>query len=719
VDPNDVKRAGIAKNVLDGAKGLNQAGEPGRLGGLDNLARMEIVKSALRNERLDLLPRLDFQFDLVPFAFAQGVAALPRSKTDTAEAAEGEKPQDDSADAKKKRKKASIKSFEWVDRLDGSGTLTALGDGMREVVQRKRGQPLAGIFLVTDGANNTGLSPLEAAAQAKQEGVPLYIYGVGITSPRDIIVATITAPDVSFVKDEVRVNVRVRSQGLAGESAKLVLKVGTEKVAEEEVRFAGDVDQVIPLTFTPERTGEFELEASIEPRADETVKDNNSKTQRLRVIDKKIKVLLVEQAPRWEYRYLQAMLMRDRRIEVKVVLFEGDPSIARGEGTPYLETFPARKDDLYKYDLIMFGDVDPKSLSTANMEALSDFVSKFGGALVMVAGKNFSPNGYRRTPIEKMLPVEFEAQAANTTGTDAVADKPIKLALTAAGKASTMLRLTEKDAENLAFWKDLPPIFWDARVTRAKPGAEVLLVDPDPLKETRFGKMPVVALQQYGLGQVLFVGTDNTWRWRKNTGDSYHTTFWGQISQRMAVQRLLGASKRTQLSSEKQNYSTGDRVNIYARLYSVGFDPVTEPLVKGYYGLRTGGIGDQSELQLRPVPDQPGMYRGEFVAPAPGLYQFHVDQDPEMRLDFNVTEPRYELGETAMNETLLREMAAASGGAFFREEDLIKLPDTIMKKTDRVRSPLEVELWSSPLYFLLLIGIVTAEWILRKMSHLK
>jgi len=72
-----------------------------------------------------------------------------------------------------------------------------------------------------------------------------------------------------------------------------------------------------------------------------------------------------------------------------------------------------------------------------------------------------------------------------------------------------------------------------------------------------------------------------------------------------------------------------------------------------------------------------------------------------------------------MNETLLREMAAASGGAFFREEDLIKLPDTIMKKTDRVRSPLEVELWSSPLYFLLLIGIVTAEWILRKMSHLK
>lgn len=90
-----------------------------------------------------------------------------------------------------------------------------------------------------------------------------------------------------------------------------------------------------------------------------------------------------------------------------------------------------------------------------------------------------------------------------------------------------------------------------------------------------------------------------------------------------------------------------------------------------------------------------------------------------MKLDFSVTEPRFELGETAMNEPLLREMASVSGGAFFREEDLFKLPDTIMKKTDRVRSPLEVELWSSPLYFLLLIGVVTAEWILRKLSHLK
>ena len=122
-------------------------------------------------------------------------------------------------------------------------------------------------------------------------------------------------------------------------------------------------------------------------------------------------------------------------------------------------------------------------------------------------------------------------------------------------------------------------------------------------------------------------------------------------------------------------------------------------------------------MTLRAVPEQPGLFRGEFIA-GPGAYQFLVEQDLDTVLEFSVTEPRFEFGDTAMNESMLREVAA-TGGAFFREEDLHKLPETIRLKTEHVQSPLEVELWSSPLYFLLLLGVVTAEWVLRKFSYLK
>ena len=704
VDAADQARAALAKNLLDPAKGLKQNLDRSHLKQVSQVPRVELVKGILKNDRLNLLPRLEKDYDVNPFTFSQGLIELPRVA-----------PADTNAPGKGGLK-TTLAQYNWIDRLNPQGPLTAMGDGLRDLLTRKRGQPLAGVFLVTDGANNSGTPPREMASMLRQDGVPLYIYGVGITSPRDIIVANVFAPEVSFVRDEVTATVRVRSQGMNGQSARLKLSLGGSLVGEREVNFGADGEQTITLTFTPQVEGEFELTAAIDAREDETVKDNNSYTQHLKVIDAKIKVLLVDQSPRWEFRYLQAMLLRDRRVELKCFLIEGDPAIARGTNTPYLETFPTRKDDLFKFDLVIYGDVDPRRMSPANLENLNELVSKFGGSVILLAGKKYTPNGYRRTVLEKMLPVELDSSFIESA-TELVADKPVRVELTAAGRASTMMRLSDKDDENALIWKQLPPIYWVAKVARPKPAAEVLLVDPDPAKESRFGKMPVIASQQYGLGQVMYVGTDNLWRWRKNVGDFYYTAIWGQISQRLSIQRLLGGNKRTQLTTDRQNYMTGDRVTIYARLYTAGYDAVQDQSVKGVYGLRTGG--KQTDVTLRGIPEQPGLFRGEFIAPLPGAYQFFIENDLNTPLEFNVTEPKFELAETAMNEPLLRELATSTGGAFFREEDLWKMPETIGQRTERVRSPLEVELWCSPLYFLLLLGIVSGEWILRKLSQLK
>jgi len=706
LDANDQKRAAIAKGVLDPKGELKQTLDRSRSREFEQVSRLELTKAAFQNERIDLLPRLDQEFDLSAFSFGQGLAELSARKLETNAASSG------------RNRKASVESFDWVHRIEATTASTAIGDAIREVMNRKRGQPLAGIVLVTDGVNNSGSQPRDAAAAARAEGVPLYIYGVGITSPRDIIVQNLFAPDVTFVKDEVPLTVRVRGQGLNGESAELQLKLDGQVVATKTLTFTNDAEQVVPLKFTPQTLGEFELTASVEARADEAVKNNNLRSQRIKVIDSKIKVLLVDQSPRWEFKYLQMMLLRDRRVDLKCFLVEGDNAISRTADTPYLPEFPARRDELFKYDLVILGDVDPKVLTALHQENLNKLVSDFGGALVVLAGKRHMPAQYRRSTLEKLLPVEFDPPTKDSRA-DVIADKPIRLQLTAAGRASAMLRLSDRDDENAQMWAQLPPIYWAARVTRAKPAAEVLVVDPDVSKESRFGKMPVIAVQQYGLGQVMFIGTDNLWRWRKNAGDFYYTAVWGQIAQRVSIQRLLGVSRRTQLNTDRQNYMTGDRVAVYARLYSgAGFEPVQEPAVKGSFGLKNGQ-GPRTEVALRPVPDQPAMYRGEFIATGAGGYGFSVENDPQTVLDFNVTEPKFEFGETAMNEPLLKELAATTGGQFFREETLYKLPETIAAKTERVQSPMEVELWASPLYFLLLLGVVTAEWVLRKLSHLK
>jgi hypothetical protein len=696
LDVSDQKRAAIARNILDANKGLGQNLDRSRAREFEQVARVDLVKAALKNPKLNLLPKLEHDFDLDPFTFGQGVAQLPHPESKTNET-------------------RKLEDFTWVDKLAPGSPLTPIGDALRDVINRKRGQPLAGVVLITDGANNSGSQPREAAALLRAEGVPLYIYGVGITSPRDIIVGNIFAPDVTFVRDEVAVTVRVRSQGLSGQTARLKLQLGASTVSEKEILFGADGEQAIALSFTPQQQGEFELTASVEPRDDETVKENNSVSQHIKVVDSKIRVLLADQSPRWEFRYLQAMLMRDRRVDLKCYLVESDPAIARGTNTPYLEQFPARREDIGKYDLVIFGDIDPRRLSPGHLESVSYFVSELGGSFVLLAGKKFAPHAYRRTVLDQMLPVEFDSMPV--TAGDPVADKPIRLELTSAGRANLMMRLSDREEESVAIWKQLPPIYWDARVSRPKPAAEVLLVDPDPGKESRFGKMPVIAMQQYGQGQVLYVGTDNTWRWRKNAGDVFYTTLWGQVAQRMAMLHVLGGSARTRLSTDKKSYVTGERVLVFGRLTGEAHEPLTEPSIKGVFGLRSGG--KQTEVILRAAPDHPGLYRSEFVAPLPGQYQFFVERDLNTPLDFTVTEPKFEFGETAMNEVLLRDMAANTGGAFFREEDLFKLPDTIAAKSERVKSPLEVELWSSPLYFVLMLLVLSGEWVLRKMSQLK
>lgn len=674
----DVKRAAIAKGTIER---LEQTLAKERAAEVDRLPRRQVLALALRNPQLKLLEKLRAKYDLTFAGFARRVTALSETQ-----ALEPPAPGD-------------------------ARQATAIGDALREMIDGQRGQPVAGIVLITDGANNFGSEPLEAARQAGQEKIPLYIYGVGITSPRDIVVSSVFAPDIAFIKDELPVTVRLRAQGLAGQKARLVLKLGDAEVAARELEFKDDEEMAVPLAFTPEKTGEYELTASIAPRDDETVKDNNSATQRVRVIDSKIKVLYVERAPRWEYRYLLAVLLRDRRIEPKFVLVEGDPALARAPGSPYLAAFPANKEELFKYDLVILGDVDPKSLGPEGPAILAEFVSKFGGAAAFLAGQQFNPTAYRGTPLENVLPIEWESAA----GARPAPPRGTTLALTAAGRVSAMLKLSPEETENAAIWKSFPPVQWIRQVSRAKPGAQVLLEDTDPAKTTRFGRMPALVTQQYGLGQALYLGTDDTWRWRQEEGVVLHPLLWSQIIQRLALEHLLGGSKRTQLSADKQRYTSGERVTVLARLYDANFAPVRAALVHGSYATTDA----KSEVLLRAVPDQPGMYRGDFVVSTPGGYQFSIADDRATTLDFAVTKPQYEIGSAAMDEPLLREMARLSGGAFFREEDLASLPQKLSERDERISRVIDADLWASPFYFALLCALVTTEWILRKRYQLK
>lgn len=711
-------------------------------------SRLELLQAALTNREYALLERLGRGFDLKVSGFSGELEALHLGGTNAVRAPSGAGP-GGASEAAGLAASAALTPVSLAAALGADGRETAPGVALREVLDRERGRPLAGVVLFTDGIRNAGPDLREVAARAREAGVPVHFVGLGTTAPRDLQVAELEAQELGFVRDEVPVRVRLRARGFAGETVPLTLTLSKTVIETREVRIEGDGEVTETFKVTPELTGDFELAAEVPAKSDEILAENNRRSRRLRVMDDRIRVLLLEQSARWEFRYLQALLLRDRRVELKCVLFDGDPAISRDPGSPYLDAFPSRREDLFSYDVIVFGDVDPRQFTPAQLETLAEFVSRSGGSFLMVAGRRFSPWSYRDTALERLLPVEFERSPAPVPGT-AVHDRPIRLSLTGEGAASPLLRISEDPAENARRWEALPPVFWVAPVQGAKPAAQVLVVERpvepstagpgtpapgpggvDPAATTASapgaaagGGVPVVALQQYGVGQSMFVGTDNLWRWRRNEGEAFYVSFWARAVQRLAIGHLLSGSRRTQVTLDRPSTLPGERLGVTARVFSNAYEPVHEPSLLASVeraSAATAGAGGATvgSVVLRSVPDQPGVYRGEIVAGVAGRYRLVMGGEALAAADFTVEDRWIEAGETALQADALREAAAAAGGEFFREEDLGRLPHAVQGKAHRVRSRAVVEVWSSPAWFLGLLALLATEWVLRKLWQLK
>ena len=227
-----------------------------------------------------------------------------------------------------------------------------------------------------------------------------------------------------------------------------------------------------------------------------------------------------------------------------------------------------------------------------------------------------------------------------------------------------------------------------------------------------------MVLRAFGAGRVLYDALDDTWRWRYEVADQYHTKYWNQVADWIAELPFAVHDKLVSIDAGAITYRPGETADLRVRLRDGEGRPVTNAVADAVLyrdGTRIAAI------RLTADENAGGLFHGRTAELEPGSYEVAVEsaalaaQDAIARTSFKVeARESGELTELSLNEELLRQMAAASGGQYLREEDLPKLVDLLAPLSHGEVIESETVLWQSYWWFVPLILALTVEWFLRK-----
>ncbi len=617
-------------------------------------------------------------------------------------------------------------ALEKIKAIKPTGAQSRLGVGVRKVLTELRGVPPTAILLLTDGQTTDGETLADAAKFAGRKGVPLYSIGLGDPEPaRDLELSELLVDDVVFVDDLVRFQPKLTAKGFAGQDVTIRLSERDASSADSKsLRLVETIHVPAPpdgqpkrveIPHRPKRTGQITYVVEVEKKDRELSPDNNRIERTIHVREEKLRILFVDNEPRYEFRYLKNFLQREKTIDLKVVLLASDPEYSN-QDLYALPTFPASKEDLFGYDVIILGDADPNNLSRSQMTNLVEFVTEKGGGVLFLAGEQFNPLSYRSSPLEILLPIEL-ADARNPTavGTGITSFRP---SLTVEGRSSPIFRFGDDEVTSARIWANLPELFWYLEAPRKKPAAIVLAEHPTQTGSD--GPLPLMLYQFVGSGKAMFNAVDDTWRWRFRVGDKYFGRYWIQTIRFLARSKLLG-QRQAELQTDRRRYQRNDPVLIRVRFPNPALAPMSREV--NVEVEKKDGSGPR-KLTLRAAPNVPNLLEAVLPQATEGDYTVRLLPPPVLEgvlpsTTFRVDPPAGEMERVQMNEAELIRAASVSGGAFYTPGDTSGLMAALPKPQ---KVPLDTDppipLWNTWPVLTLFLAVLVTEWVLRKRKQM-
>ncbi|MBS0197123.1 MAG: hypothetical protein JSR77_10225 [Planctomycetes bacterium] len=633
-----------------------------------------------------------------------------------------------------------------VELGKAQGRRTFIGQSLEQALRRVAGRPVAGVVMLTDG-RSADATPRAVLRQLEARHIPVFPVPLGSAKAlADLAVTHVESPSAAFIGDIVPVTVTVANLGAAKDAPFPKGKVQlvdslTNAVLDErplhEAPSADDGDQ-ITLMAKPDQAGNATWSVRIVSDEPDLTADNNVSSFRVELADRPIRVVYFDGYPRWEYRYVKNILIREKSIRSSALLLASDRRYIQ-DGSEVLDSIPRTQEGWSGFDVVLMGDLRPELFSTEQLAQIKRLVAERGAGLLWIGGSGATPGAWRGTPLADLLPFTLKNGGSTSEAGPQPWMGPVLIKPgTAAARYGVLQLSTNADkpwpvelADPNLGW---PLMRWAQRIEPAslKPTAEVLAIAQPQEGADSASPAPLVLTMRYGAGRVVYVGTDETWRYRYARGEVLTERFWIPLVRLLARDSLGRAGKPAILAVSPDTAQANQQVQVTVRLIDQTLIDKRPASIKVRVARKTGPDqpeqGRATELTLLPQgggdADTPAAaFTGAWLGSEPGV--FTIDSaDPvlaglDLSAQVEVILPDDELRFPQTDHASLAGLASATGGAVVPPERISDLPSLLPNREVRILGTPQTEtLWDKPVVWVLLMTLLIVEWAGRRMIKL-
>lgn len=604
--------------------------------------------------------------------------------------------------------------------LTGAGTRSDLARALDEVREDLNGLPLAGVVLVSDGADNGGSRYDDALLALRARRIPVYTVGVGLERfDRDVAIERVQSPRRTLAGANVLVEADVRVRGIGKDVAIVTVEADGRVVSTDTARAPGGGDLVhLRMRVPPLDAGVHRLAVRARPLANETVTENNEWHTTIEVRAGPDRVLYVEGEPRPEFAFIRRAVAADSSIQVVGLMRSAERKFLRlgvRDSLELLGGFPTSREELFGYRAIILGSIEASFFAADQLRMLSDFVSKRGGGLLVLGGRaSLSEGGFADTPLSDVLPVTLTRGEPNVDGPAT----PVKMRPTRAGESHSALQVRASVAQSRARWDSLPPLTTVNRVGALRAGATVLLAGQ---VEGGRADLPVLSWQRYGRGMSAVFAAQDSWLWRMDASvpveDETHQTFWRQMVRWLVDE----APAPFEVTASPTRVAPGEPVTVRAHLADAYFADINDANIVSTITTPTGtSMTVPLEWSLR----EDGSYSGRFTVADSGRYEISAtatrgtDSARVTTTTLLVDDRGADVAQAEQRPAILRRIAQETGGRYYPLDGVAQLGEDAMFTESGVTVREAKDLWDMPVIFLLLALLLGAEWGYRRWQGL-